>query len=479
MVHVRLFINGEFKDSKKTKTIINPANYDETVGIVCLGSREDTKAAIEAAYKAFPSWSRSSPFERAELLKAAATLIRKHQKELAEHLTLETGKPLKDAFKEINFAARVIEYYAEEAIRISGEIVSSVLTNVRCLVIRQPVGVAGLIVPWNFPVDLLAWKLGAALAAGCTVVVKPSSEAPIAATEFALTVHQAGFPPGVINVVPGLAVEVGAELVENPKVVKISFTGDTETGKTILEQSAKHLKRVSLELGGNAPAIVCDDANIELAIAGCVRRAFSNMGQICISINRVYVYRKIAEEFINGVVEATSQLRIGNGLNPEVDLGPMFREELREKTRLHIKDAVAKGAKVLFGGFEPKGAEYEKGYFFLPTILTNVNHNMLIMREETFGPVMPIMVVDGDEEAIQLANDSKYGLAAYVYTQNISRALKMAEALEAGGVGINVNDVSELQAPFGGWKMSGIGRELSPHAIDGYTEYKTVRIAII
>ncbi|MEM4723658.1 MAG: NAD-dependent succinate-semialdehyde dehydrogenase [Candidatus Hadarchaeum sp.] len=478
MLYVPLFINGKLQESLKTKQLINPANYDEIIGVAYLGSREDAKAAIEAAYKAFPSWSRTNSFERSELLKKAATLIRERREELSRYLTLETGKPLKDALKEVDFAARVIEYYAEEAIRINGEIVSSILANVRCLVIRQPIGVAGLIVPWNFPVDLLAWKLGAALAAGCTVVVKPSSEAPIASTEFAITVHRAGFPPGVINVVPGLAAEVGAELIENPRVAKISFTGDTETGKIVLEQSAKQLKRVSLELGGNAPAIICDDANIELAIAGCVRRAFSNMGQICISINRVYVYRKIAEKFINGVIEATSKLKIGNGLDPKVDLGPMFREELREKTRRHIKDAVAKGAEVLFGGSEPEGAEFEKGYFFLPTILTNVNHNMIIMRDETFGPVMPIMVVDGDDEAIQLANDSRYGLAAYVYTQNISRAIKMAEALEAGGVGININDVSELQAPFGGWKMSGIGRELSPHAIDGYTEYKTVRIAV-
>ena len=478
MKAVQMLIDGDWRSAESTYYVFNPANIDEVVAEVALGTRRDAQEAIEAAYRAFASWARTSPFERAELLKKAATIVMERIEEIARLLTLENGKPLKDSRKEIGFAARVLQYYAEEATRIFGEWVPTISPSIRSIVIRQPVGVAGLIVPWNFPVDLLAWKLGPALAAGCTVVIKPSSEAPVAATEFARAVNDAGFPPGVINVVPGRASEVGTELVENPKVAKLAFTGETETGKHILEKAARHLKRVSLELGGNAPAIVCDDAPLEVAIPGCVRRAFSHMGQICISINRVYVLEGVADAFIKGVLEATAKIKIGNGLNPETDLGPMFREELRQRTKEHIKDALEKGARLLYGGREPEGEEYKKGFFFTPTVLVDVDHQMRIMREETFGPVMPIMVVRSLEEAVSLANDTRYGLAAYVFTKDLSRAIDLTERLEAGGVAVNVNDVTELQAPFGGWKQSGIGRELSRHALDGYLEYKHIRIGL-
>ncbi|HDH09729.1 MAG TPA: NAD-dependent succinate-semialdehyde dehydrogenase [Chloroflexi bacterium] len=478
MKAVQMLIDGDWRSAESTYYVFNPANIDEVVAEVALGTRRDAQEAIEAAYRAFASWARTSPFERAELLKKAATIVMERIEEIARLLTLENGKPLKDSRKEIGFAARVLQYYAEEATRIFGEWVPTISPSIRSIVIRQPVGVAGLIVPWNFPVDLLAWKLGPALAAGCTVVIKPSSEAPVAATEFARAVNDAGFPPGVINVVPGRASEVGTELVENPKVAKLAFTGETETGKHILEKAARHLKRVSLELGGNAPAIVCDDAPLEVAIPGCVRRAFSHMGQICISINRVYVLEGVADAFIKGVLEATAKIKIGNGLNPETDLGPMFREELRQRTKEHIKDALEKGARLLYGGREPEGEEYKKGFFFTPTVLVDVDHRMRIMREETFGPVMPIMVVRSLEEAVSLANDTRYGLAAYVFTKDLSRAIDLTERLEAGGVAVNVNDVTELQAPFGGWKQSGIGRELSRHALDGYLEYKHIRIGL-
>ena len=478
MKAVQMLIDGDWRSAESTYYVFNPANIDEVVAEVALGTRRDAQEAIEAAYRAFASWARTSPFERAELLKKAATIVMERIEEIARLLTLENGKPLKDSRKEIGFAARVLQYYAEEATRIFGEWVPTISPSIRSIVIRQPVGVAGLIVPWNFPVDLLAWKLGPALAAGCTVVIKPSSEAPVAATEFARAVNDAGFPPGVINVVPGRASEVGTELVENPKVAKLAFTGETETGKHILEKAARHLKRVSLELGGNAPAIVCDDAPLEVAIPGCVRRAFSHMGQICISINRVYVLEGIADAFIEGVLEATAKIKIGNGLDPETELGPMFREELRQRTKEHIEDALEKGARLLYGGSEPEGEEYKKGFFFTPTVLVDVDHRMRIMREETFGPVMPIMVVRSLEEAVSLANDTRYGLAAYVFTKDLSRAIELTERLEVGGVAVNVNDVTELQAPFGGWKQSGIGRELSRHALDGYLEYKHIRIGL-
>ncbi len=478
MKRVQMLINGEWRAAKTVHHVINPANVNEIVAEVASGTRLDAQQAIEAAHRAFASWARTSPFERAELLRKAAAIVMERIEEIAHLLTLENGKPLKDSQKEIRFAARVLQYYAEEATRIFGEWVPTLSSSVRSIVIRQPVGVAGLIVPWNFPVDLLAWKLGPALAAGCTVVVKPSSEAPVAATEFIKAVNDAGFPPGVINVVPGRASEVGVELVENPKVAKLAFTGETKTGKYILEKAARHLKRVSLELGGNAPAIICDDAPLEVAIPGCVRRAFSHMGQICISINRVYVLKSVAEPFIEGVLETTAKIKVGNGLNPETELGPMFREELRQRTKKHIQDALEKGAKLLCGGEGPEGEEYKKGFFFMPTVLINVDHRMQIMREETFGPVMPIMVVQSLEEAVSLANDSCYGLAAYVFTKDLSKAIRLAEQLETGGVAVNINDVTELQAPFGGWKQSGIGRELSRHALDGYLEYKHIRIGL-
>lgn len=478
MKTVQMLIGGSWRSAENTYHIINPANTDEVVAEVALGTRRDAQEAIEAAYCAFPSWARTSPFERAELLRKASAIVMERLEEIAYLLTLENGKPLKDSRKEIEFAARVLQYYAEEATRIFGEWIPTVSPSVRSIVIRQPIGVAGLIVPWNFPVDLLAWKLGPALAAGCSVVIKPSSEAPIAATEFARAVNDAGFPPGVINVVPGKASEVGMELVENPKVAKLAFTGETETGKYILEKAAKYLKRVSLELGGNAPAIICDDAPLEVAISSCVRRAFSHMGQICISINRVYVLEKVADVFIDGVLKAVAKIRVGNGLDPETDLGPMFREELRQRTKEHIKDALEKGARLLYGGKEPEGERYKKGFFFTPTVLVDVDHRMRIMREETFGPVMPIMVVRSLEEAVSLANDTYYGLAAYIFTKDLSRAIDLAERLEAGGVAVNVNDVTELQAPFGGWKQSGMGRELSRHALNGYLEYKHIRIGL-
>ncbi|MBC7097616.1 NAD-dependent succinate-semialdehyde dehydrogenase [Candidatus Bipolaricaulota bacterium] len=478
MKSVQMLVDGEWLSAKSTYYVINPANTDEVVAEVALGTRGDASEAVEAAHRAFASWSETSPFERAELLRKAAAIVKERIEEISRLLTLENGKTLKDSRKEIDFAARVLHYYAEEATRIFGEWVPTLSQSVRSIVIRQPVGVAGLIVPWNFPIDLLAWKLGPALAAGCTVVIKPSSEAPVAATEFVRAVNDAGFPPGVINVIPGKASEVGMELVENPKVVKLAFTGETETGKYILEKAAKHLKRVSLELGGNAPAIVCSDAPLEIAVSGCVRRAFSHMGQICISINRVYVVKEIADIFVEKVLDAVAKLKVGNGLDPETDLGPMFRDNLRQRTKEHIEDALKKGARLLFGGTEPKGKEYEKGFFFMPTVLSGVNHQMRIMKEETFGPVMPIMVVHDHKQALELANDTRYGLAAYVFTRDLSRAVKLAERLEAGGIAVNVNDVTELQAPFGGWKQSGIGRELSRHALESYLEYKHIRIGI-
>jgi succinate-semialdehyde dehydrogenase/glutarate-semialdehyde dehydrogenase len=457
--------------------IHNPAT-GEPVAEVPIGGREEARMALEAAQRAFPEWASTSAETRAALLHQAAALMRERVEELSRWLTLEQGKPIRDSRKEILMAAEVFDYYAEEGKRIFGEWIPTGSQHIRSWVIRQPIGVAAVIAPWNYPVELLAWKIAPALAAGCTVVAKPASAAPIAASEMIRALHDAGLPPGTINLVLGPGRTVGAELVENPISRKIAFTGETETGRWIMEKAAHHIKRVSLELGGQSPMIVCRDADLEKAVAAAVRRAFSNMGQICISVNRIYVAEEIAEVFIKKFVERTRSLRIGNGLDPDVELGPMFSEEVRQKTRDHIADAVSKGARVLYGGHEPDGEEFARGYFFLPTVLVDVDHSMRVMREETFGPVAPIMRFRTIDEAIALANDSPYGLAAYVFTRDLTTAFYVAERLEAGGVGVNINDVTELQAPFGGWKESGLGRELGRWGLESYLELKHIRLAL-
>ncbi len=478
MFQEKLLIGGKWVDaaSGKTRLIYNPANWDEAIARVPVAVRMDAVQALEAARDAFPVWSGMSPRERSNIMHRAADLVRERVDEIARLMTLEIGKPLKDSRKEIMFAAMVLDYYADEGMRVYGEIVPAEIAGLRSLVIRQPVGVVSMITPWNFPVDLLAWKVAPALAAGCTFVAKPASAAPLSATEFVRAIDDAGLPPGTANVVIGPGSEVGAELVENDIPRKVAFTGETETGKRIMAQAAGTVKRVSLELGGNAPFVVASDADLDKAVPEAVRRSFSNMGQICISVNRIYVEEPVADEFIERFVERTRNIKVGNGMDPDVELGPMFDEEGRQKTKEHIADALEKGARLLYGGHEPEGPEYERGYFFLPTVLTDVDHSMLVMREETFGPVAPIMRVKSFEEAIDLANDTRYGLAAYVYTSSLAKAMYAAEKLEAGGVGINVNDVSELQAPFGGWKQSGFGRELGRYGMENYLEIKHVKI---
>jgi succinate-semialdehyde dehydrogenase len=461
--------------SGKVDIIYNPANR-EPVAEVPVGSRQDAGRALEAAKRAFPTWSHTSSQKRAELLHAAADLVRERSEMIARLLTLEQGKPLKNARAEILSSADVLDYYAEEGKRNIGEWITS--SHSRSIVLRQPIGVAALITPWNFPVDLLAWKVGPALAAGCTFVAKPPSLAPLAATEFVRAVSDAGLPAGAANVVHGPGSEVGAELVENPISRKIAFTGETETGCWIMAHAAMHIKRVSLELGGQSPFIVCRDADLNEAAAACSQRAFSNMGQICISVNRIYVAEEVAEEFTAKLVKRAEGLKIGNGLEPDVDLGPMFSEAQREKTREHVNDALRKGAELVSGGLEPDGVAYEKGYFFRPTVLGRADHSMRVMHEETFGPVAPIMKFKTMDDAISLANDTEFGLAAYIFTNDLKTALRAAEELEAGGIGVNVNNVVDLQAPFGGWKQSGLGRELGHYGLEAYLETKHIRLGI-
>ncbi|NPV62097.1 MAG: NAD-dependent succinate-semialdehyde dehydrogenase [Methanotrichaceae archaeon] len=477
MFNASMLINGSQVPalSGRTTEIRNPANQ-ELVAEVPSGGRKDAEMALEAAKKAFPEWSLATSALRADLLHEAARLVRQRCEQIARLLTQEMGKPLKYSRLEVLSSADVLDYYAEEGKRNFGQWISS--PRSRSIVLRQPVGVAALITPWNYPVDLLAWKVGPALAAGCTVVAKPPSIAPLAATEFMKAVNDAGLPGGVVNVVLGPGSEVGAELVENPISKKVAFTGETETGRWIMEHSARHLKRVSLELGGHSPFIVCEDADLDKAAAAGAIRAFSNMGQICISVNRIYVAQEIAGEFIEKFIERAGRLKIGNGLEQDVDLGPMASGSQRDKTREHVADALQKGARLLLGGREPDGAEYSKGYFYQPTVLSGVDHGMKVMREETFGPVAPITTFETVDQAIGLANDSQYGLASYVYTESLESAIYAAERLESGGVGININNVVDIQAPFGGWKQSGFGRELGRQGLDSYLELKHIRIGL-
>ncbi len=472
-----MIINGEQTASLsgRMKTILNPANQ-EPVAKVDVGGREEARMALEAARKAFPIWSALSGAKRAEALHEAARLVRQRADGMARLLTLEQGKPLKNAKMEILSSADVLDYYAEEGKRDFGQWMAG--ASSRSIITRQPVGVAALITPWNFPVDLLAWKVAPCLAAGCTFVAKPPSLAPLAATEFVRAVCDAGLVPGAANVVHGPGESAGAELVESPISRKIAFTGETATGKAIMAAAAAHIKRISLELGGQSPFIVCADADLKAAAAAAAQRAFSNMGQICISVNRIYVAEEVAESFAELLISRSEGLKIGNGLEPDVDLGPMFSGQQRERTKEHVADALARGAEILSGGREPEGEAFARGFFFLPTVLGSADHSMRVMREETFGPVAPIMRFKTVEEAVALANDTEFGLAAYVFTSSLRTALKVAEGLEAGGIGVNVNSVVDLQAPFGGWKESGLGRELGHWGLEAYLETKHIRLGM-
>jgi len=461
--------------SGRRAVIYNPASQ-EAVAEVAVGRRQDARLALQAAWRAFPIWSGSSSQKRADILHDAADRVRERAEWIASLLTLEQGKPLKFAKTEVLSSADVLDYYAEEGKRSYGQWLAG--PRSRSIILRQPIGVAALITPWNYPVDLLAWKVAPCLAAGCTFVAKPPSLAPLAATEFVRAVCSAGLPAGAANVVHGPGGEVGAELVESPISRKIAFTGETATGRSIMAAAAAHIKRVSLELGGQSPFIVCADADIEAAAASAAQRAFSNMGQICISVNRIYIAEEVAEAFTSELVAAAERFKIGNGLDPDVDLGPMFSRQQRDKTREHIADALEKGAELLSGGSEPEGQAYERGYFFLPTVLGRADHSMRLMQEETFGPVAPLMKFKSLEQAISLANDSPYGLAAYLFTSDLKIAIRAAEGLEAGGIGVNVNNVVDLQAPFGGWKESGLGRELGRWGLEAYMERKHIRLGM-
>lgn len=477
-VRAKLLINGAWVDSSDggVSYVINPAR-GTIVGEAPVATAEDIDRAIEAARRAFKLWAATPSAERSKILKKAADFLEERAAAIAPVLTAEHGKPLKDARGELAWSASVLRFFAEEAVRISGEVLEGPTPSRRSLVIKQPIGVTAAIAPWNFPVDLLCWKLAPALAAGCTVVAKPASQTPLAAYLFMQCLVDAGVPEGVVNFVTGPGRAVGHALVSDPRISKVAFTGSTKVGMDIARAAAPNMTKVSLELGGHAPLIVLADADIDKAVREGVRRSFSHTGQICHSVNLILLEKPIANEFIDKFVAATRRLRVGDGLEmPDADMGPMTTEDGLRTVESHVADAVSKGAKVLLGGRRLSEPPYDKGLFYEPTVLTGITPDMIIAQEETFGPVAPIAIFEDLDEALEFANATRYGLVAYVYTRDLAKAFTVAEKLEAGSVGVNNCSVCQVNAPYGGWKQSGLGVELSHHGIEEYLRKKHIAI---
>ena len=449
--------------------VLNPATGAVVGRVPDLGA-EETRAAIEAADAAFPAWSGLLAKERGAILRRWYDLQREHAEDLARLMTAEQGKPLAEARAEVDYGSAFTEFYSEEAKRVVGEIIPTPRQSGRVLVLKQPVGVVGAITPWNFPLAMITRKISPALAAGCTVVVKPAPETPLSALALAELAVRAGFPPGVINVVTGDAEKIGGELTSNPQVRMITFTGSTEVGKLLMRQSAGTVKKLSLELGGNAPFIVFDDADLDAAVAGAMASKFRNSGQTCVSANRILVQSGIYDRFARKLAEAVSNLKVGDGMEEGVAQGPLINEAGLLKVEAHVADALEQGAKAVLGG-TPHALG---GTFFQPTVLTDVSPAMRIAREETFGPVAALFRFADDAEAIAMANDTPFGLAAYFYTRDLARAWRVAEALDYGMIGINEGMISTELAPFGGVKESGQGREGSHHGIEEFLELKYV-----
>jgi succinate-semialdehyde dehydrogenase/glutarate-semialdehyde dehydrogenase len=468
------FVNGEFivsNDNKKIE-VNNPANL-EILGTVPNCGVNETKEAIEAANIAFSSWKNKTAKERSIIIRKWAQLIEENADDLAKIMTLEQGKPLAEAKGEILLGVSYVEFYAEEGKRVYGDIIPDPLPDRRIVIIKQPVGVIGAITPWNFPSTMITRKCAPALAVGCTVVVKPASQTPYSAIALAVLAKEAGFPDGVFNIITGSAKEIGKELTENPIIKKISFTGSTEIGKLLLQQSASTIKKVSMELGGHAPFIVFDDANINEAVIGAMQSKFRNTGQTCICANRIFVHENVYEEFLEKFTKEVSKIKVGNGLDEGVLSGPLIDEHSLNKVKDHVEDAINTGAKIAIGGDIHKLG----GNFYQPTILSNVTSKAKITFEETFGPVAPLYKFSSDEEVIKLANNTPYGLASYFYSRDIGRIWKVAEALEYGMVGVNTGLTTKAEIPFGGVKESGLGREGSRYGLDDYLEIKYISMA--
>jgi succinate-semialdehyde dehydrogenase/glutarate-semialdehyde dehydrogenase len=465
------YIGGEWQnaDSGGSIDVRNPATGDKIGTVPKMGTAE-TRRAIEAAHAAMPAWARKTAKERANILRKWYDLMMANVDDLATIMTAEQGKPFAESKGEIAYSASFIEWFAEEGKRVYGDIIPGHQPDKRILVLRQPVGVVAGITPWNFPSAMISRKAAPALAAGCTFVCKPAAQTPYSAFAMAELAHRAGIPAGVLNVLTGSASEIGGEMTSNPIVRKITFTGSTEIGKKLMAQSSGTLKKLSLELGGNAPFIVFDDADLDAAVQGAIASKYRNTGQTCVCANRLLVQSGVYEAFTRKLVEAVSQLRVGDGLKGVTDQGPLIDEKALAKVEEHVADAVGKGAKVAFGGKRHTLG----GTFYQPTVLVDVTPKMAVAREETFGPVAPLFRFESEADAIRLANDTEFGLAAYVYTRDLGRSWRVSEALEYGIVGLNTGIISTEVAPFGGVKESGFGREGSKYGILDYTEIKYV-----
>jgi succinate-semialdehyde dehydrogenase/glutarate-semialdehyde dehydrogenase len=469
------FINGQWRDalSGEVITVTNPAN-DQRLGSVPKMGAEETHEAIDAANRALPAWRALTAKERATILRRWFDLIMANQDDLARLMTLEQGKPLAEAKGEIGYAASFIEWFAEEGKRVYGDTIPGHQADKRLIVIKQPIGVTAAITPWNFPAAMITRKAGPALAAGCTMVLKPASQTPFSALALAELAQRAGIPDGVFSVVTGSAGAVGNALTSNPLVRKLSFTGSTEIGRQLMAQCAQDIKKVSLELGGNAPFIVFDDADLDKAVEGALASKFRNAGQTCVCANRLYVQEGVYDRFAEKLQQAVEKLRLGDGLQSGVTTGPLIDDKAVAKVQEHIADALAKGARIMTGG---KVHELG-GNFFQPTILLDVPDSAKVAKEETFGPLAPLFRFKDEADVIRQANDTEFGLAAYFYARDLSRVFRVGEALEYGIVGINTGLISNEVAPFGGVKASGLGREGSKYGIDDYLEIKYMCIGL-
>ena len=465
------FVDGVWKTLDSTFDVTNPAT-GEVIAKVAKAGKKETEEAIAAAARAFPAWRAKTAKERSAILYRWYSLIIENKTWLGQLMTSEQGKPLKEAEGEVEYAASFIQWFAEEAKRANGEIIPPIKPGSRILATREPIGVVAAITPWNFPMAMLTRKLGPALAAGCTGVIKPANNTPLSAFALVQLAKKAGVPDGVLNAVAGTTAEISDAIMASPEVRKISFTGSTTVGKTLVRNAAETMKKVSMELGGNAPYIVFDDADIDAAVEGAIANKFRNAGQVCVSVNRFYIHEAIYDDFVNRLAERVNALKVGNGMEEGVVVGPLIESAAVDKVREHVEDAIAKGATALAGG----KAHALGGNFWQPTVLTNCSDSMKLAAEETFGPVAACFRFTTEDEVIHRANDTPFGLAAYFYTQNLQRVFRVSQALEAGMIGVNECAVSTELGPFGGVKESGLGREGSVLGLEEYLEVKTLHL---
>lgn len=474
LLETRAFLGGVWTETGKTFPVLNPATGEKIADVADL-TPEDTNKAIAIAYEAQKQWRAKTGKERCAILLRWNDLMLENQDDLANILTAEMGKPLAEAKGEIAYGASFIQWFAEEARRVYGDVIPGHQPDKRIVVIKQPIGVVGSITPWNFPNAMIARKVGPALAAGCSFVGRPAEKTPLSALAMAVLGERAGIPEGVLSIITSSNSRgIGQELCSNPKVRKLTFTGSTEVGRILMTQCAHDIKKLSLELGGNAPFLVFNDADLDAAVEGAMIAKFRNSGQTCVCANRIYAQSGIAEEFAKKLSAATSALKVGNGMDDGVAIGPLIDNAGLEKVEDHIADAVSKGAKVVTGGSRSELG----GTFFQPTVLTGVTKGMKVLKEETFGPVAPVISFETIDEGIALANDTEFGLAAYFYARDISTVWKVAEEIESGMVGINTGLISTAEAPFGGIKSSGLGREGSKYGMDEYLEIKYLCMSV-